>query len=135
MGQPNARAAAFFDVDRTSASSNLLNAYLHFTLNGRNPIGKAISVVGLLTKVPIYAYLDWRDRARFIERFFRNYDGVRVEALEHWARGPGLAYWARHLFQEARDQVNWHREQGHRVVLLTGGLFEMVTPLERNPAC
>ena len=129
MGQPNARAAAFFDVDRTSASSNLLNAYLHFTLNGRSPIGKAISVVALLARVPIYAYLDWRDRVRFIERFFRNYNGVPVESLERWARGPGLAYWARHLFREARDQVNWHRQQGHKVVLLTGGLLEMVTPL------
>ena len=129
MGSPNARAAAFFDVDRTCASSNLLNAYLHFALDDKRPLGKAISVVGLLTRVPIYAYLDWRDRVRFIRRFFRNYNGVPLESLELWARGPGLDYWCRRLYQEARDQVNSHREQGHKVVLLTGGLLEMVTPL------
>lgn len=129
MGQLNARAAAFFDVDRTSASSNLLDAYLHFTLDGKSSLGKAISVAGLLTRVPIYAYLDWRDRVRFIERFFSNYDGVSVQRLERWARGPGLSYWARRLFREASAQASWHREQGHLVVLLTGGLSEMVTPL------
>ena len=129
MGQPNARVAAFFDVDRTSASSNLLDAYLHFTLDGRGPLGKAFSVAGILTRAPFYAFLDWRDRARFIERFFRNYNGVPLERLERWARGPGLAYWARRLFREAKEQADWHREQGHRLVILTGGLLEMVTPL------
>ena len=129
MGQPKAQAAAFFDVDRTSASSNLLDAYLDFTLDGKGPLGRAVSVVGVLTRAPLYAYLDWLDRMRFIERFFKNYNGVSVDAMERWARGPGLDYWSRHLFQETRDQVNWHREQGHKIVLLTGGLLEMVAPL------
>ena len=129
MGPTNAHPAAFFDVDRTSASSNLLDAYLDFTLDGKGPLGKAISVGGVLAKAPLYAYLDWLDRVRFIERFFKNYNGVSVEAMERWTQGPGRAYWSRHLFQEARDQVNRHREQGHKVVLLTGGLFEMVVPL------
>ena len=78
---------------------------------------------------PIYAYLDWRNRVRFIKRFFRNYNGAPLESLERWARGPGIDYWTRRLFREARDQANWHREQGHRLVILTGGLFEMVNPL------
>lgn len=129
MGQPNTHPAAFFDVDRTSASSNLLGAYLDFATFGRGPLGRAALVAGMLTKAPFYAYLDWLDRVRFIKRFFRNYNGVAVEKMEHWARGQGLTYWALHLFCEARDQVNWHRDQGHRVVLLTGGLLEMVTPL------
>lgn len=129
MGQPNGHAAAFFDVDRTSASSNLLDAYMDFATADKGPLGRAASVAGLLLKAPLYAYLDWTDRLRFIERFFGNYNGVSVERLERWARGPGLAYWSRRLFREAEDQVNWHRQQGHRVVLLTGGLLEMAAPL------
>ena len=129
MGPPNAQAAAFFDIDRSSASSNLLNAYLDFATAGSGPLRKTVSVAGLLAKAPFYAYLDWKDRVRFITRFFRNYNGVSVESLERWARGPGLAYWARHLYREAGEQVNWHREQGHSVVILTGNLLEIVAPL------
>lgn len=129
MGQLNGRAAAFFDVDRTSASSNLLDSYLQFTMDGRGPFGKALAFAGLLTKAPIYAYLDWRDRVRFIEKFFRNYNSVPLERLESWARGPGFDYWTRRLFREAREQADWHRQKGHRLVILTGGLLEMVTPL------
>ena len=36
---------------------------------------------------------------------------------------------ARRLFNEARDDVERHRTDGHKVVLLTGGLMEMVRPL------
>ena len=35
MGGPNARVAAFFDVDRTIASSNLLDVYLDYALEGK----------------------------------------------------------------------------------------------------
>ena len=129
MGASDPRVAAFFDVDGTSASSNLIDAYLDFALDGRSPLGRAIRLAALAPKIPLYAFQDWVDRVRFIESFFRNYNGVPVESVESWARGPGLDYWARHLFHEAEERAGWHRAQGHDVVLLTGGLREMVAPL------
>lgn len=129
MDPPDSCIAAFFDVDHTSASSNLLDAYLDFTSNGKGPVGRAVSGAAVLAKAPFYACLDWFDRVRFIKQFFKNYNGVSVETMERWARGPGLDYWNRRLFQEALRQVAWHREQGHRIALLTGGLLEMVAPL------
>lgn len=129
MGRPDARAAAFFDVDRTTASSNLLDAYLDYALEGKKLLGRGIWLGTFVPKLPLYALLDWTDRVRFIRGFFRNYRGMTLEDLESWANRKSGDYWRRRLFGEARAAVEWHRERGHKIVLLTGGLMEMVRPL------
>ena len=129
MGGPNARTAAFFDVDRTIASSNLLDVYLDYALEGKGPLGRTLWAAAFAPRIPFYALTDWTDRVKFIKKFFKNYRGATVNDLEGWAERRGPGYWSRRIFREARDEVERHRTDGHKVVLLTGGLMEMVRPL------
>ena len=129
MGGPNARVAAFFDVDRTIASSNLLDVYLDYALEGKSLLSRGLWFAAFAPRVPLYALTDWTDRVKFIKGFFKNYRGSAVGDLVGWAKRRGAEYWGRRLFREARDEVERHRTDGHKVVLLTGGLMEMVRPL------
>ena len=129
MGGPNARTAAFFDVDRTVASSNLLDVYLDYALEGKSLLSRTLWAAAFAPRIPFYAVTDWTDRVKFIRKFFKNYRGATVNDLEGWAERRGPGYWSRRIFREARDEVERHRTDGHKVVLLTGGLMEMVRPL------
>ena len=129
MGRPDSRAAAFFDVDRTIASSNLLSVYLDLALEGKGLLSRGVWITAFLPKIPLYAYLDWTDRVRFIKSFFKNYKGLQVESVQTWAERRGPEYWRPRLFEEALREIESHREKGNKVVLLTGGLMEMVKPL------
>ena len=120
---------AFFDVDGTLAASNLVDAYLDFALNGKSIVGKGLWLLKFAPKLPYYAIVDWFDRERFNKVFFSNYSGEPIEKLGAWARDQSEDYWTSRLYREALDQVHWHRNQGHKIVLVTGGLREVVEPL------
>jgi HAD superfamily hydrolase (TIGR01490 family) len=74
-------------------------------------------------------YLDRRSRDRFCEVFFRKYADVPQADLESWARREGERYWNRKLYPEALKRLEEHREQGHRIVLVSGSIEPVLRPL------
>ena len=77
MGGPNARVAAFFDVDRTIASSNLLDVYLDYALEGKGLLSRSLWVAAFAPRIPLYALTDWTDRVKFIKGSLRTTAGRR----------------------------------------------------------
>jgi HAD superfamily hydrolase (TIGR01490 family) len=73
--------------------------------------------------------LDMLSRERFIEVFHRIYADVSRSDLQRWADEAGERYWRRRLFPEALQQLYSHRGQGHRVVLISGGIEPVLGPL------
>ena len=68
--------AAFFDVDGTVSSTDVVRTYLDFWL-GKAPIHiKLFRFVQFLPKIPYYAILDSLSRAWFGRVFYKNYSGV-----------------------------------------------------------
>lgn len=120
---------AFFDVDGTIAGSNLVHTYADFRLNGSGAIGKLIWLARIVFKTPYYALLDTFSRARFNETFLRGYKGVHPDQLSRWAEYRADEFWSGHLYPDALAQIKYHKQQGHRVALVTGGLKLMVQPL------
>ena len=122
-------AAGFFDVDGTLSSTNIVLAYLAFRLHGTSRLQRWAFFTLFLPKVPFYAVLDTFSRERFNEVFYHSYAAVRLSDLETWAAEAGRQFWDRRLFPGALRQLDDHRAQGHRIVLVSGGLEPVLRPL------
>ena len=125
MGRP----AAFFDVDGTLASSNVISTYLDFRLSNAGILRRWAIIGAFLPRAAFYAYLDTRSRRRFLQSFMANYAGVRPDDLRTWAEQAVHGYWARKVFTGALASIQHHRQQGHYVVILSGGLWDTLAPL------
>ena len=123
--------AAFFDVDGTLASSDVVGAFLDFQLSRLSPWRRWGWLAFYFPKLPYYAAVDLVSRSRFNETFFRNYAHVDCEELERWAREAVQGFWQPHLFPRALEQLRRHREQGHRIILVGGGIEPVLRPLAR----
>ncbi len=124
-----ANVGAFFDVDGTIANSNLIHPYADFRLSNAGPIGKMAWLARIASSLPYYAVLDTLNRAWFNRAFIRSYKGVHVERLYSWARSRGREFWSSRLYPAAVTRIQFHQEQGHKIVLVTGGLKPVVEPL------
>ena len=124
-----ALAGAFFDVDGTLASSNLVSVYLDFQRWRLSAWGWWRWLIPFLLKLPFYAALDTVSRGRFNERFSHNYSTIPQGELEMWASMAVEGFWRRRLFPQAVERLRHHQEQGHWVVLVGGGLEIVLKPL------
>ena len=127
----NPTPAAFFDVDGTISSTDVVRTYLDFWL-GKKPIHiKLFRFIKFLPKIPYYAILDALSRAWFGRVFYKNYSGVKESSLRSWAQTALYEYWQPRLFPQAIERIQQHRAKGHLVVLISGGLQLTLVPLAR----
>ncbi|PZC46672.1 MAG: Phosphoserine phosphatase [Chloroflexi bacterium] len=126
------RPAAFFDVDGTLASSNVISTYVDFRVSGMSKLRRWAFFARFLPMVAYYAFLDTRSRTRFLQTFLRNYTGTSAGALQTWAEAAVHGYWNRKLFAAARASIQDHRDQGHYVVILSGGLRDTLEPIAKH---
>ncbi|MFQ5933673.1 MAG: HAD family hydrolase [Dehalococcoidia bacterium] len=127
--EPEGDIGAFFDIDGTVAASNLVDAYIDLRLHAVSISRKLLRLLRFAPKLPYYALLDTFSRARFNEAFFRNYRDVSMEELSFWAQDRAREFWALRIYPAALEEIEYHRKQGHRIVLVTGGLKPMAQPL------
>jgi fatty acyl-CoA reductase len=136
-GEPSGRTAtkrtpaAFFDVDDTLSSTNVIRTYLDFWLQGLPRRVRLFRLAWFLPKVPYYVLLDTISRARFSQAFFKNYARVERSGLDTWAESAVERYWRPRLFPQALERLRRHREEGHRIVLVSGGVEPVLRPLAR----
>ena len=116
-------------MDGTLGSTNVVLAYLAFRLHGSSRLRRWALSTLFLPKVPFYAILDTFSRERFCEVFYRSYAEVHVSDLDAWAAEAGWRFWDPRLFPDALRQLEDHRAQGHRIVLVSGGIEPVLKPL------
>ena len=102
---------------------------MDFRLRGLSLLKRWAWLALFLPRLPYYGILDTVSRNRFSERFYRNYATFDQSELELWAASAGERYWAPRLFPEALLELQHHREQGHRIILVSGGIEPMLKPL------
>ena len=68
--------AAFFDVDGTLISTNVVDAYAHYVFNRGTIFGMANRLLRGLALAPVYAAADLYNRKVFNELFYRAYRGL-----------------------------------------------------------
>jgi len=128
--------AAFFDVDGTMVSTNIVHQYVHvrrcLARESRGAWG--VLLHGLWRPLFYcgcvkYLYLDRISRSRMNVVFYRNYAGLDAEAVRACVEDCWERVLRPHLYREAVDCVRGHREAGRRIVLVTGSIDFLIRPL------
>ncbi len=123
------QAAGFFDVDGTLGSTNVVLTYLAFRNAGASAMERWLRVAAMVPRLPYYMVLDWLSRDLFCKVFYRKYADVSRSELEEWAERDTASYWHPRLYPQALEKLSEHREQGHRIVLVSGSLEPVLKPL------
>lgn len=127
--EPATRRAAFYDVDGTLVSVNVLHAYAYYAATERGLGSRLKRLGGLVAKLPLYGLLETVSRKAFNEQFFKAYEGLSEDRL--WLIGeevfedvirPKLHKGVRDMFARNRDAGLWQ-------VLVTGSLEHVTKPL------
>ncbi|HLI30023.1 MAG TPA: HAD family phosphatase [Terriglobia bacterium] len=122
---------AFYDFDGTLVASNIVARYASLIQRLPSRTMAMWKNVRLISGVPTYLLLDRLSRRLFNQIFFREYCGVsqawleqRSEELFEQVIRPGI-------YPGALELVQQDRQQGFRVVLVTGEIGSILAPVVR----
>ena len=111
---PEARRAAFFDVDGTLVRTNIVHAFAFYAMNQGSIVGSAWKTAKTLASIPLFMATDRVNRKVFNELFYSYYEGQSEDLLEEVLK-PAIYEGAPRLIEESR-------RAGCRIVLVTGAL-------------
>ncbi|MGH9375739.1 MAG: HAD family hydrolase [Terriglobia bacterium] len=122
---------AFYDLDGTLVSSNIVTRYS--VLIRRLPSRPAAlwKNLRLVSSVPTYLLLDRISRRMFNQVFFQSYRGMSCDWLEQQAEDLFERAIRPVIYPGAIELVKRDRQQGFRVVLVTGEIGSLLKPVER----
>jgi HAD superfamily hydrolase (TIGR01490 family) len=125
-------ATAYFDVDGTLVSTNLLHPTFHYLTNQATPARSALRLGKALLDAPRLAWAEVRDRRRFNELLFAHYRGMSEDRLLVLADEIFEEVALPRLRPGSVELVDACKRAGFRVVLITGALDFNTAPLLKH---
>jgi HAD superfamily hydrolase (TIGR01490 family) len=129
MLRPAAQQCAFYDVDGTLVSVNIVHTYAYYVANHPSLRRRVVGFAKMLASIPAYMATDFYSRKLFNEWFYQNYEGFTEDRL--WVIGEEI--FAKvikpALYPGAVDLIKRSKAQGIRQVLVTGSLDFVTKPL------
>lgn len=123
------RAAAFFDVDGTLLSGNVVRWYVNLVTLRMPATARRLWTLGFALRVPYLFWLDRVSRARFQAALYRGYRRFTPAELEARAGQHFETHMRQRLFPAALARIDAHQRRDEAVVLVTGSLRPIVAPL------
>ena len=120
-----ARRFAFYDLDGTLVSSNVVTQYAWYVRR----LGSWARFSKLLLSAPVLLGFELYSRRAFNVFFYRFYRGMRRDWLEAQAQGLFEEVFRPNLYPRSRELVASDREDGFEPVLVTGSLDFALGPL------
>jgi HAD superfamily hydrolase (TIGR01490 family) len=114
--------SAYFDVDGTLVTTDLLGPSVRFLANQATPAASLRRVGRALLDAPRMAWAETMDRGLFNEALFSHYRGISHNRMMVLAQEIYADLIRPALFPGARDLIHRCRQAGLRVVLITGSL-------------
>jgi HAD superfamily hydrolase (TIGR01490 family) len=127
----NPMRLAFYDLDGTLVSSNVVTQYAYFARNLPSRSQAALKYAKLVLSVPLLIGLDLYSRRLFNVVFYREYRGMRERWLRELAKGCFEEIIQPSIFPGAKALVDSDRAAGFRTVLVTGTLDFALVPIVR----
>jgi HAD superfamily hydrolase (TIGR01490 family) len=121
--------AAFFDMDGTLLSSNVIETYLWLRLQELSGSERFAELSRIAAKVPSLVQAERRERSAFLRSVYREYDGARLADLDAIADEHLTDHILTRLSPAAVRKIREHRAAGHRTVLITGAIRPLTRPL------
>ena len=121
--------AAFFDMDGTLLSSNVIETYLWLRLGEQGSAERWGELGRVAAKVPSLVRAERRERSAFLRAVYRQYAGARLADLEAIADTHLADHVLSRLSPDAVRRIREHRSAGQRTVLITGAIRPLTRPL------
>lgn len=115
-------AAAYFDVDGTLVTSNLIQPTIYYLLNQATPRQSLQRFGRALLDGPRMLMAESRDRRLFNEVLFSHYKGITQNRMKVLSEEVFEEIVKPRLFPGAPDLIRQCKAAGLRVVLITGSL-------------
>lgn len=126
------RRLAFYDLDGTLVSSNVVNQYAYFARNLPSRFEAVARTARLLLSVPLLIGLELYSRRLFNEVFYRAYRGMRRDRLCELAEGLFDSVIRPAIYPGSKALLESDRTQGFHTVLVTGSLDFALAPVVRH---
>ena len=121
--------AAFYDLDGTLLSCNLVNMHAYYARNDRSMLKSVYQFTKVVLNVPFYFGLDLYSRSLFNKFSFRAYRGMHRDRLIGLSDDLFEVTLKPSIFRQAEALIATTRELGYRNVLVTGTLDFQVRPI------
>src|SRR5262245_1645983 len=121
--------AAFYDLDGTLLSCNLVTMHAYYARNDRSPVKSVYQFVKVLLSVPLLFGLDLYSRSLFNVISFRAYRGMHRDRLIGLADDLFEVTIKPSIFPKAQALIDTTRDLGYRNVLVTGTLDFTIRPI------
>lgn len=125
-------SAAFYDVDGTLISANVVNAFAYYALNQPTLTGSLVKTVSTVAQLPFYWALDKVSRKAFNEHFYKVYEGQSEDRLVVLAEDMFEDVLEKTIYPRSKDLIAESRRAGCKQVLISGGLDFVLAPLARH---
>ena len=122
---------AFYDLDGTLLSSNVVMRYAFYARNHPSRTRAALKCAKLALSVPVFIGLDFYSRRLFNEIFYREYRGMKQDWLRERAEALFERVMRPAIYLGAKALADADRERGYRLVLVTGELDFALEPVVR----
>ncbi len=127
MAPPN--GIAFYDLDGTLVSSNIVVRYAFYARNYPSKIRAVLKYSKLVASVPFLIGLDFYSRRLFNEVFYRQYRHMNKDWLKERAEVLFEEVVRPTVYPGAQALLEEDRAKGYRLVLLTGELDFIAGPV------
>jgi len=121
--------AAFYDLDGTLLSCNLVTMHAYYARNDRSPLKSIYQFSKVLVSVPLLFGLDLYSRSLFNVFSFRAYRGMHRDRLIGLADDLFEVTLKPSIFPQAQALIETTKELGYRNVLVTGTLDFHIRPI------
>lgn len=121
--------AAFYDLDGTLLSCNLVTTYAYYARNDRSIVKSVYRFIKVLLSVPLLFGLDLYSRTAFNLFFFKAYRGMHRDRLIGLADDLFEVTLKPSIYPRAEELVRLTEAKGYRNVLVTGALDFTVRPI------
>jgi HAD superfamily hydrolase (TIGR01490 family) len=121
--------AAFYDLDGTLLSCNLVTMHAYYARNDRSWLKSAYQFGKVLISVPLLFGLDLYSRSLFNVISFRGYKGMHRDRLIGLSDDLFEVTLKPSIFPQAESLIETTRDLGYRNVLVTGTLDFQVRPI------
>lgn len=122
---------AFFDVDGTLVTTNVVDAYAHYVFNRGTVLGTLSRIAHGLAMAPIWAVTDSMNRMVFNELFYRSYEGLSEDRLLELAEDLTEKVLIPAVYPGALDILAEVRRAGCKIVFCTGAIDLTMRPLAK----
>src|ERR1043165_9450139 len=121
--------AAFYDLDGTLLSCNLVTMHAYYARNDRSILKSVYQFSKVLLSVPLYFGLDLYSRSTFNKFSFHGYKGMHRDRLIGLADDLFEVTLKPSIFPQAKTLIECTRDLGYRNVRVTGTLAFTIRPI------